>query len=211
MAKHTLEDQTIALAAILQSARLVHQLAYHGEVENTAAMQTMLGSLFAFNPKDTADTYGQLLNLHLGFETLMKLLAGGQRTPNDAEWIRYGVSLVNITQAFMADDRRSQQVFNRLNTLKTSFDTHGADEALMTDLDQLYREAISTLPTRMVINGEQRFLETPRIAHQIRALLLAGLRATVLWRQGGGNRWSLLFKRGQYLKAAKRLSIGHEV
>ncbi|WP_407276320.1 high frequency lysogenization protein HflD [Halothiobacillus sp. DCM-1] len=211
MAKHTVEDQTIALAALLQCARLVHQLAYQGQVENTTAMHTVIRSLFTFDPKDTADTYGQLLNLHLGFETLIKLLAGGQRSPNDAELIRYGVTLVNITQAFMADDRRSQQVFNRLTALKPSFEAHGLDDALMTDLDQLYREVISSLPTRMVINGEQRFLETPRIAHQIRSLLLAGLRATVLWRQVGGSRWALIFKRGQYLKAAKKLSIGHDI
>lgn len=211
MAKHTLEDQTIALAAILQCARLVHQLAYQGQVENTTALQTVVGGLFAFDPKDTADTYGRIINLHLGFETLIKLLASGQRSPNDAELIRYGVTLVNIAKAFMADDRCSQQVFNRLTALKPSFEAHGIDDALMTDLDQLYRETVSTLPTRMVINGEQRFLETPRIAHQIRSLLLAGVRATILWHQVGGTRWALIFKRGQLLKAARKLSIGHEV
>ncbi len=211
MQKHTVEDQAIALAALLQCARLVHQLAYQGQVENTTALNTVIRGLFAFDPKDTADTYGQLLNLHLGFETLIKLLAGGQRSPNDAELIRYGVTLVNIAQSFMADDQRSRQVFDRLTALKPSFEAHGADDALMTSLDQLYRETISTLSTRMVINGEQRYLETPRIAHQIRALLLAGLRATVLWRQVGGSRWALIFKRGQYLKAARKLSIGHDV
>ena len=37
------------------------------------------------------------------------------------------------------------------------------------------------------------------------ALLLAGVRATILFDQVGGRRWRLLFQRGKYVEGAQRL------
>jgi len=42
-------------------------------------------------------------------------------------------------------------------------------------------------------------------ANLIRALLLAAIRAAVLWRQCGGRRWRLLLQRRDLLHAAQRL------
>ena len=39
---------------------------------------------------------------------------------------------------------------------------------------------------------------------EIRALLLAAVRATVLWRQLGGTQWDLLFSRGRMLESIAR-------
>jgi len=43
------------------------------------------------------------------------------------------------------------------------------------------------------------------LANKIRTLLLAGIRAAVLWRQMGGNRWQLLFSRKDIINDAKML------
>jgi high frequency lysogenization protein len=41
-------------------------------------------------------------------------------------------------------------------------------------------------------------LSNDKNASRIRALLLAGLRSAILWRQCGGTRWSILFNRKRY-------------
>lgn len=40
---------------------------------------------------------------------------------------------------------------------------------------------------------------------KIRALLLAGVRSAVLWRQVGGRRWQLFLWRNKFAKLAKKL------
>lgn len=207
----TIEDQTIAIAAVLQCCRLVRELAYEGRIEHEHLAAANIHSLFNFDPKDTPDTFGgNVHDLNLGLETFLTLLSGGERQASDTEIIRYAVNLVGVAKAFMNDGDMMRKLHQRLEELKPAYLEHGVDDALMTDLNKLYRETISNLPVRIVINGEKRFLEEPRIASHIRSLLLAGVRATVLWRQVGGTRWALLLRRGQYLNAVRKLSLGHE-
>ena len=40
--------------------------------------------------------------------------------------------------------------------------------------------------------------------HKVRALLLAGIRAVVLWRQLGGSRTQIIFARKKMVELAKR-------
>jgi high frequency lysogenization protein len=54
-----------------------------------------------------------------------------------------------------------------------------------------------------MIKGDQNYLANPENASKIRALLLAGVRAALLWRQAGGNRWKLIFSRGAMQKEAQ--------
>ena len=46
-----------------------------------------------------------------------------------------------------------------------------------------------------MVSGEPHHLSDPKNANKIRALLLAGMRSAVLWRQLGGNRLQLLLAR----------------
>jgi high frequency lysogenization protein len=70
-------------------------------------------------------------------------------------------------------------------------------------LAQLYLQTFSTFKHRIRVTGEQRFLENPSNANKVRALLLAGIRSTVLWRQKGGNRWQWIFSRRKILQATQ--------
>jgi len=72
-------------------------------------------------------------------------------------------------------------------------------------LANAYSQTISTLKPRIMVQGEHVYISNPNNANRIRALLLAAIRATVLWRQCGGTRWQLLFQRGSIVEEAKRL------
>ena len=56
-----------------------------------------------------------------------------------------------------------------------------------------------------MVNGSQVHLNNPENANRIRALLLAGIRAAILWRQSGGSRWKLLVQRNALLREARSL------
>ena len=58
-----------------------------------------------------------------------------------------------------------------------------------------------------MVRGEQAVLASADSQHMIRALLLAGMRAAVLWRQCGGNRMKLIFQRKALLECSRELLL----
>ena len=71
---------------------------------------------------------------------------------------------------------------------------------VISKLADLYRQSISPLGPKIIVKGEQSYLSNPDNAGRIRALLLAGIRSALLWRQAGGSRWRLLFERGAMIR-----------
>ncbi|MFW6379056.1 MAG: lysogenization protein HflD [Guyparkeria sp.] len=205
MARDT-DDQLIAMAGMTQALQLIQTLAWEGRVADQSALEASIGSLFAFDAPDTASIYGDLPGVRFGMQRLTELLAGKSREPRDLELTRYVVTLFAVTKAFRRDDEMSAKLFSRLEELKPAFDQHGADSGLMADLNNLYRSTLSNLPQKFVINGEKHHLEDMAISSTVRALLLAGVRATILFDQVGGRRWRLLFQRGKYLARAEEMA-----
>jgi high frequency lysogenization protein len=78
-----------------------------------------------------------------------------------------------------------------------------SDPEIIKDLANLYIDTLSQFNFRIKVNGERRFLDNPNNADKIRALLLAGIRSGVLWRQMGGNRLHLIFSRKKMVKIAQ--------
>jgi high frequency lysogenization protein len=56
-----------------------------------------------------------------------------------------------------------------------------------------------------MVVGDQNYLGSQNTVNKIRALLLAGIRAVLLWRQCGGSRWKLLFFRKKIQEEAQFL------
>lgn len=69
----------------------------------------------------------------------------------------------------------------------------------------LYLNSLSTLTPRIMVSGDPTHLNNPDNANRIRALLLAGVRAAILWRQSGGSRLTLLLRRNPLLRETRRL------
>ena len=78
-------------------------------------------------------------------------------------------------------------------------------ESVVARLAEVYQENISRLGPRILVQGEQTHLSNPDVAARIRAALLAGIRAAVLWRQAGGSRWKLLFGRNRLVAESRDL------
>ncbi|KRG72916.1 DUF489 family protein, partial [Stenotrophomonas pavanii] len=68
-----------------------------------------------------------------------------------------------------------------------------------------YAETISRLKPRVMVQGNPHYLGQAGVVAEIRALLLAAVRAAVLWRQLGGSYWDFLFGRKAMIEAVDRL------
>jgi high frequency lysogenization protein len=82
---------------------------------------------------------------------------------------------------------------------------HTTHESVIGNLADTYKQTLSTLSFRIKVAGNPQILQNNYNANKVRALLLAGIRAAILWRQVGGRRWHLLFNRKRYIKDAQSL------
>lgn len=215
------QDTTLALAGIFQASALVQQLAKTGNVPNQA-YRCSIESLFALNPPDTVSIYGSVANLQVGLELLRETLSAD--TPNNApnaprarEALRYAMGILHLQKKLSARNDMLGVLGARLQQAARQAEHFGAThENVVGNLGDLYQETLSTFPFRIQVTGDQDYLQQPRIASEVRALLLAGIRSATLWRQLGGNRWQLLLRRkrlaanaGLLLKQAKGDNVHH--
>jgi len=78
-------------------------------------------------------------------------------------------------------------------------------ENIIAQLAQIYSDTISTLRPRIMIQGNPLYLQDNTNASRIRALLLAGIRSAMLWRQCGGGRFKIILGRKKLALEAQRL------
>lgn len=193
MELNTFSNQTIALAGIAQVAVLVQQLATTGTCDQQA-MDASIGSLLKIDSDSAADIYGGLGGLKLGFDQLNGQITG-EKPPNPDQ-ARYAAAIVFLERKLT--DRKDFLSSIQAGIIKAQSQTEQFGELhenVLANLGDLYHNTISTLQPRIMVNGEQRFLSRPDIANKIRALLLAGIRSAMLWRQCGGSRWKFIFYR----------------
>lgn len=201
---YSIRDRVIALAALFQAAWLTDEMAYSGRADEDA-MDATLGSLLRFDAEDVPEVFGGLRSLRPGLELLRRVL-GNRGSESDLRLTRYLVSLIGHANKLLKDDELSDSLRRRLERSqqqKTHFETW--EEPVIAGLADTYVSTIGTLEPRIMVKGDPELLQNPRVVDGVRALLLGGIRAGVLWRQTGGRRWQLLFSRRKLLDTADEL------
>lgn len=202
-----MSDQILALAGVFQASELVRQAANHGTWSGYAA-DACLASLFRMEADSAADVFGGKEHLHLGLETLLAVLSGEQQS---SQTLQLTVGLLQLQGKFLRQRAMVERVGDRLQEIAVmhpAMEPHERHDLQAQEVAGLYQETVSTLTPRIVVQGRPQYLQNPRTVHWIRALLFAGLRAAVLWRQLGGGRLNLLFGRRRLLEQAHRLVQG---
>jgi len=191
---HTIDEQVIALAGIFQAAALVQQIAETAQYDDIA-LTSSIKSLFATNPETTLSVYGDINDITLGLKTLKKAL---QKKP-DREYIgiiRYTLSLIQLESKLRKQPEMLNIIGQRIDQAKNQADHFSTlHENVIHNLASLYMDTISTFNLRVQVTGNPNHLKVTHNAALIRAALLTGIRSAILWRQTGGRRWNLLFKR----------------
>jgi high frequency lysogenization protein len=197
------QDQAMALAGVFQAAALVERLAKSGAVPNEN-LKTTVGSLFEFDPD-------YRFGLSVGISTLKDIFDSKRRSPRFADLVGYVVGLIQLARQLRKSRDLQDGVGRRLREIHGRLAAAGglltaSDDAVIAAIATCYQETLSTLKFRIQVRGDARYLRDPEIAQKIRAVLLAGVRAAMLWHQIGGRRWHLPVFRKRIVRALGDIS-----
>lgn len=200
---NAINDQTITLAGLSQAAFLVQQLARRGRCDD-AALSACVRSLFCRDPEHPIDAYGDFKNLEIGLQKLEAQLGGSDSI--DPEQARYAAAMMVLQKKLGDAPSIVSKLGDGLSAINLSVDEDGlVDEATLGGIADLYQITLSQLRPRVMVNGEQNYLNQTVVTNRIRSLLMSGVRAAYLWRQFGGRHWILLFRRGAILNETRRI------
>jgi high frequency lysogenization protein len=179
-------------------------------------------------PPSTADVYGGADELPFNLQTGLKLAQdlASKRSSVNKDVTRYAMSLLHLESRLNKTPKMLATIGQRLEQIgeqamffnsqtsaqeatgsqtRIDIEPRYAHPSVIGNLANLYQETLSTFSFRIQVTGEPRNLKNNDNADKIRALLLAGIRAAILWRQVGGRRWHLLFFRSRVGKSAGRI------
>ena len=201
---NTAAHRTLAIAGVFQAALLVQQVARRGSADESAVAAS-LNSLLQLDPDNAAAVFGGIQGADSGLKVFTEQMDSKQ-SQRDPELLRYVIGLLHLERRLAGREDLLHKIRDGLETLAAHMPSHDPiNEHLIATLALLYQDTISTLTPRLIVHGEPLHLADFDKANLVRALLLAGIRAAVLWRQCGGRRWRLLLQRSEMLRVAQRL------
>lgn len=197
----TSSDNVLALASIMQTATLVDHLAYTGNIKDRACFNATIRSLITTNQDSVLDIYSSVDNLRLGIEDLQDYC--GRRKVDQkslALKFRYAKELYGLGKILTEDSVMAQNLRVDLSPDKVARHKKSIP-ALVKYLAQVYYDNFSCLPTkkRIVVLGRKEHISAGNNVDMIRALLFAGIRASLLWKSYGGTMLFLFARRKQML------------
>jgi len=202
--QHSIQDKTLALAGIYQSLTLVQEISRTGNVADVQ-LAAMLETLFRFDANSVIDVYGDISTVKKGLNTLIDQLSGN-KLENNMELTRYAVNLLHLEKTLFKTPELMEKLSEELEKTQSKIDYfHVSHENIIASIADIYQQSISPIGPKIMIQGEHEYLSQQSNANKIRALLFAGIRSAVLWRQCGGSRWQLIFSRQKHIDTAKQL------
>jgi len=197
-------NQTISLAGLYQSLALVQQIAWQGD-RLPSGIAASLESILKIDADDFIQPYGSIQNLKLGLQSLKQTMEKRNDT-RALERTRYAVNLMYLENKLHSNQQGLLALGREITAIQQRYtNTMDSMNDISRELGELYRDYISPLGPKIIVQGDPDYLKMDHHASSIRALLLAGIRAIVLWRQADGKRLSLLFGRNSILKNIESL------
>jgi high frequency lysogenization protein len=198
----------MALAGVYQAAQLTQQIARRG-MADTQAMSTSIGSLFKVDSSDVSEVYGGIAGIGDGLRLFRDQLSGSKQ--RDVELTRYIIALIQLEHKLSKHpdmlasiSREIQEATRRLQHFPLLHPN------ILSHLAAIYKQSISALQPKIMVKGEPLHLQNPDNINKIRALLLAGIRSAMLWRQVGGLRRQIIFNRRKLINVAHHLVASAE-
>ena len=142
-------------------------------------------------------------NLHIGLEKLEWMLTQHHRSLS-TDLFRYSFGVMHIQRRLSNKKDVMAVIAKRLQQAEKQSEHFGyTHDNLVSNIAHIYSDTISKFQYRIQVTGDYNYLQQERIANQVRALLLAGIRASLLWRQIGGTRWQFIFQHDQLLNTCR--------
>lgn len=199
-------DRVIALAALMQAITLVQQIAETGQVEQSD-FETVLNSLLALDAPTTEAVYGDIAQLKSGLKQFNSQLSKS-KDKKDVQLLRYAINLLHLERQLAKRPAMMDLISREIEQIPQQVEYFGDinNPQVIARLADIYHRTISELKPRIQVQGDPSFLQQADNVNRVRALLLAGIRAAILWRQKGGRRWHFVFHSNKMLKIAMSLA-----
>lgn len=193
-------DTVLALAAFSQATQLASHIALTGQCD-PQAFEVLVNAIYSIDSPSTQALYPSS-TLQVGLHSLCQLLAAKRTKISPAPW-HYLWKLNAFVKQLQRQPRVLKQLQSRLQQAiqQRAFFQQDASQSL-TALSQLHGWLMQEIPLSFHIKGKVQYLHQPENIVRIRVLLLAGIRAGVLWRQLGGTLWQLWWQRHDYQNQA---------
>lgn len=201
---HSYRDRMIALSGVCQSAYQVSQLARKG-VMDQELLKTALHSIIDTQPDQAEDIFSGSENIQTGASQLRQHLDPKQQ-PRNMDVFRYSVGLLALQKRLSKSSGAFEALAERIEQSKRQLEHFELmDDHMISNFASIYTDIISPIGQRIQVAGAPNHLQPKANQDKIRALLLAGVRAAVLWQQTGGNRLQFLLSRKKMLEATEQL------
>mgnify|MGYP005992175133 CR=1 FL=1 len=198
-------NQNIALSAVCLASQLV-QNAARGQTIDEDALTCLLNGVMNRTPDSAEDVYKPVTSLKVGSDIMVHQLSG-QASSKDVEVTRYLAGMLSLAKKLMSHETALAKLMNNLSEIERRLEYFDIiDPSILANFGDTYSEAISPIGQKIKILGTPAVLSQKTTQSQVRACLLAGIRAAVLWRQSGGRRRQFIFKRNAMLQNAKQFN-----
>ncbi len=200
------EDRVLPLAGMVQAAQLVLGAAQTGMVSQDS-FEATIRSLFVFDPESTIDVYGGIDGIKPGLRTAGEMFTRFNLEQH-ADLARYVFSMMSVERALAERQEMLEHIgaaLRQIHAEQAGDSGATAADNVISAVAALYQATISTMQPRIKIVGSRHHLKNEYNISRIRALLLAGIRSAVLWRQMGGRRRQLLLSRKRMNHAVSKL------
>lgn len=205
----SLIDQCIALAGLTQAVRIVQHVAWKGQT-NATDFKAVIASILRIDAPSAAGVYGGSFEVSTGLRALSHQI-DPQHKDKDPEFVGLVINLMAIQKQLEKNHTLMNILSEDIQQLSQEYIdlSYYNDEEkfnqLLESCSKTYQKTLSQLNNRIQVKGEPKYLKQPEIQIQVRAALLAAIRACFLWRQSGGSRWHFLFKKKEIINQLKYL------
>lgn len=196
---------TLALAGIFQAIFLVKSLAKTGKADE-AAVLTLINSLYQKNDNPVDVIYGDVAHLYMGLKGVMDFFDTNKKPQQHQDVVRYLLGLLYLEKKLAHKSKWRDQLAHCMTRTAGQIPFFSPTHpTILANLADAYSQTVGTLNYRISILGRTSYLKREDLMNKMRALLLAGIRGAVLWRELGGNRWELLWGRKKFFTMARDL------
>jgi len=198
-----MQYQVMALAAMCQAAQMVQKVA-QGKSVNSYELEMMLSSLIITDPSSPDEIYRSQADLREGYRLVVQQLDSGPE--KSVELVKYVGGLIQLERALNSKPQQLNLLGSKIDDIKRRLSHFEiTDESVIAGFADIYADVVSPLGQRIQVFGDPNLLQQKHIQNKIRALLLVGIRAAVLWRQMGGKRRQFILSKGKLVRTAKTM------
>lgn len=194
---HPFSDRVLALAGVAQALSQVRRIAETGAAD-AAVVGTAMDSVFRIDAETPAAVFGGAGAVAPG---LRLLRAYFRNESDDALLPRLGLAVLQLERRFVRDEAAGRVHDGILRIAPDAAAKGSAHPDVLGALGALYASTVSGLRPRIMVQGNPHYLGQAGVVAEIRAMLLAALRAAVLWRQMGGSLWDFPLRRRDMVAA----------